>query len=265
MLIVSKTHLSEKDLSSSSFKQQFKDALPLLISISEKANWSIDEILSSISQHTIEDRKIRANFREYLIQKKYGIFGSDSYSFDYVSDKCIIIRSKCSNTSIVMNAQGSIKTHEGKVLINTNSIWSGCFYSFGRGEQKNKLGIYSKEGDEIVPCIFDHVNNKYLPLELIFKGLQFRAWFGEKSEIENLPYRREDSVLYTFDGGLVSIEYDKFDTLTLQRVCPSLMDLSLPEKEEPDPEVLNKLKNSAFSELDREMEAAGHHRYIKND
>ena len=232
MLKVKNTHLSEKELGSSSFKRP-EDTFLLLKSISENANWSIDGILHSVSNQTIKDMKLRNGFRKYLIAKKYGIKENYISGFSYVSyvsDKCIIIESEENDTSIVLNSQGEVKTDEGKVHINPNSFLCGvCFIAFGRNQQKGKFGLYSSEGDEVLPCIFDSVESKSFPLPLVYEGLQFNAWFGEEPEIEKYSIWGvgKESVYYTYAQGLVKIQFEEFDTVI--RLAPGVT-LDMPKK-----------------------------------
>ena len=264
MLTIKNSRLTEKAFSSFACPE---DSFHLLKSLSEKADWSINEILRSISKLTIKSAKLRKSFRKFLIAQKYGI--KESYIVgrsyvSYVSDECIIVESEDRGTSVVLNAQGDIKTDEGKVHINPNSINSSlCFISFGVNKQKGKQGLYSRDGNEILPCIFDSVESKYFPLPLVFEGVKFEAWFREESDLERFSIlgMGKESVYYTYAEGLVKIQFDKLDTVT--RLAPSVSVHDMNEELVPNPKEEKELIIKVFDDLDREMKAAGHCRHTK--
>ena len=164
------------------------DALKLLLSVSKKGEWLIDTILSNTIV-IIENEALRNQYRRFLISRKYGVLmnmpkgETDQYYITHTSDNCVLIDSPAKDmfqgqelirkptSTIVLSPDGKIKINEGSVYIFGNLLTPHGFTA----KWNNKLGIYTKSGEVLLPCIFDYVeNDEYLRFgELIYKGFKY--------------------------------------------------------------------------------------------
>ena len=146
-------------------------------------------------------------FRIVLIAKKYGISEKYDSGTNYwvarASDDCIVIQAEDTNTSIILNSDGNLILDEGKVRLNSRSLTSNGYNAINKGG----LGLFSRKGKEILPCVFIDVENH----------LDGRLLAVYKSDLHNCCveyhcYVREDSeaprmcggeACFLFDGGIV--------------------------------------------------------------
>lgn len=216
MLTVTKTSISKQDLKRLFNNPYIKyclekdninkgDLLDLYRSVSERAGWNIDKILSETIQ-TIKDdsdtllSSVRKDWlRGFLISQKYGIpcrkphLHTGDYYVDYASDNCVLINSPCVNkgqllvrpeSTIILTPQGEIKTPEGEVRIDWRSSGGLGFTAKWNG----KYGLYTFRGDVLLPCVFDNLVAPMLwndPVKLLYNGFLYNFLVeGEKQEME---------------------------------------------------------------------------------
>ena len=153
-----------------------KNALPLdeaiqvLTETSEKAGWETDTVLK-LHMADVKNEDIRQLFRRFLIAKKYNVRPFDMTqqgappAIVYASDDCVLINMRNHvTTTRVLSPSGEILIPEGEVIIFPNEGF------VAKNVNTLKMGMYSRFGQEILPCVFDNVTRKG---ELSYKGVSF--------------------------------------------------------------------------------------------
>ena len=153
-----------------------KNALPLdeaiqvLTETSEKAGWETDTVLK-LHMADVKNEDIRQLFRRFLIAKKYNVRPFDMTqqgappAIVYASDDCVLINMRNHvTTTRVLSPSGEILIPEGEVIIFPNEGF------VAKNVNTLKMGMYSRFGKEILPCVFDNVTRKG---ELSYKGVSF--------------------------------------------------------------------------------------------
>jgi hypothetical protein len=157
-----------------------KNALPLenaiqvLTETSEKAGWGIEDTLY-YHIADVKNEDIRQLFRRFLIAKMYNVRSFDMTqqgappAIVYASDECVLINMWNHVTSTrVLSPSGDILIPEGSVILFPNTISSFGFVA--KDVTTRKMGMYSRFGQEVLPCIFDNVTRKG---ELSYEGVSF--------------------------------------------------------------------------------------------
>ena len=215
-IVIEKADFSEKETSD------------LLHNIAEKADWIIDSILSEqILQ--IENKLIRNRSRRFLISEKYNILidypwgGTNEYCIMYADDKCVFVQSPGviseneiikKTSTIVLSPQGTVKIPEDVVYILENTITR---YGF-RTRWGDKFGFFSREGDILLPCIFDSIDNDDYFLEVSFKGYRYLyipiGRMPLKDCLDEYLWAIDDRILIFVSGSIIfelrSLGKDKF-------------------------------------------------------
>ena len=181
-------------------------ACELFVAISEKAEWDIYSILSTTIQE-IENERVRCFFRRFLISEMYNILmnyprgGTKEYCIVYADDKCILVQSphiirndimvKPAST-IVLSPKGEILVPEDKVYIYENSITAHGFTS----KWNDLYGLYTRDGELFLPCIFEYVSNKYYEryLYLRYKGIYYWLQYWADPLTISAEYQYKDIV-----------------------------------------------------------------------
>ncbi len=278
MLDVITNKLSEKDLDlaiKDANREKKAKKAALLKSVAESANWNIDAILSDSIQlirksdgglNYKEAKVLRCDFRKVLIAKKYGIserYNGNVYWVGHATDDCIIIQCEDSNTSLILSPTGELLMDEGKVKLNVNSLTNNGYNT----HNKHSLGLYSKKGKEILPCIFDEVDNKLDGhLCVTYKNVKYDCNVIEDSR--SFPPGPGDAQYFAFDGGVVSFSYPML--LNDRRFVALGVYVILREKENLDLDKRNRIKkeNELISKVGEELfekMAATHHWLSKEE
>lgn len=152
----------------------FDEAIQVLTETSEKAGWEIDTVLR-LHMADVKNEDIRQLFRRFLIAKKYNVRPFDMTqqgvppAIVYASDDCVLINMWNHVTSTrVLSPSGDVLIPEGNVILFPNTI---SYFGFvARDVTTRKMGMYSRFGQEVLPCIFDNVTRKG---ELSYEGVSF--------------------------------------------------------------------------------------------
>lgn len=150
------------------------DAVSKLIFVSEKAEWDIDKILSD-TINLIEENVFRNLFRGFLISIKYNVgfsrtdgYNSQKAQVTYAWDDCVLIYKPQSKSTVVLSPTGKIKVPEGNVYVFENRSVRGFTARWGRF-----WGMYTNNGDVLVPCVCDYIDNKDYITEFGYKGVKY--------------------------------------------------------------------------------------------
>ena len=150
------------------------DAVAKLVFVSEKAEWDIDKILSD-TINLIEENVFRNLFRGFLISIKYNVgfsrtdgYNSQKAQVTYAWDDCVLIYKPQSKSTVVLSPTGKIKVPEGNVYVFENRSVRGFTARWGRF-----WGMYTNNGDVLVPCVCDYIDNKDYITEFGYKGVKY--------------------------------------------------------------------------------------------
>lgn len=220
MLTITNNSITEKDLYGvvdnsllhilNKSKLLQEDVMVNLHTLAEKALWKIDVILKHINE--IEEKDIRNWFRGKLISKRFGIDPYNQYEIVFVSDDCVLIRCPrriyqdiYQDSVAVLTPQGDIKVQEGEVWINGNSLSPYGFTAWWN----NKMGIYTKKGDVLFPCVFEHLSN---PVALVPDGiLQYKGFLYWYNIEFKEPTTDEPMIAFTCDDRIYSVRYVRYN------------------------------------------------------
>lgn len=160
ILTTKKTVFREKkfiDYMSETFKEE--SVISEIFDLARQANYDIDIFLKEqISK--LPDKNACKKIRKWLISQKYDLsLRYEDASVPYISfadDRCALI--DYNGSTAILFPDGQVKTNFGVVSINANSAthWSFIAHKMIDGHSTCS-GLYSRDGDEIVPCVFDHV------------------------------------------------------------------------------------------------------------
>ena len=151
-----------------------EEAIQVLSETAGIAGWDIDTLLK-IHMADVKNEDIRQLFRRFLIAKKYNVRPFDMTqqgvppAIVYASDDCVLINMWNHVTSTkVLSPSGDVLIPEGNVILFPNTI---SYFGFvARDVTTRKMGMYSRFGQEVLPCIFDNVTRKG---ELSYEGVSF--------------------------------------------------------------------------------------------
>ena len=221
-------------------------AIQVLTETAETAGWDIDAILRS-HMSDVKNEDIRQLFRRFLIAKKYNVRPFDMTqqgvppAIVYASDDCVLINMWNHVTSTkVLSPSGDVLIPEGNVILFPNTI---SYFGFvARDVATRKMGMYSKSGQEVLPCVFDNVTRKG---ELSYEGISFdlvKADLAIKAISDEILYGRAIKFIYGNDQVAgISISYEQG---TAEIIYPGVKRIIL-NPEQPDEGKVN----SAFSRL----------------
>lgn len=184
-----------------------KEISDLVHSLSDKAHWEIDSILSDqIPQ--INDEQIRNRFRRFLISEKYDILtsyprgGTKKYCIMYADDNCILVRSPriIRDNEIIRPTSTIVLSPEGKVMVQENTvyIYENSITKHGFTASWNDLyGLYTLDGEMFLPCIFERIEHKDYEnyLFLRYKGIYYWMRYRVNELLNSANYRYKDIVL----------------------------------------------------------------------
>jgi len=272
MLDIRTNKLAEQDLKEAIIdgsKEKRERIMGLLQSIAESANWDINVILSDSIQlikgakdglSPGDTRKLRNSFRKILIAKRYGIglnWNDGDYYVGRATDDCVIIQSNESNTSIVLSPSGELIIDEGKVKLLDSSLAPNGYNAFAK---IGGSGLFSKNGREILPCIFSNVDNKIDGrLYAEYKNVRFVCLV--KGDSEDLSLVSEYNPCFAFDGGIVIFSYPE-----LQKKIVCLTDQNLDHRDLM--RAKRKAENQYIKNVSEELYAimdSTHHRLSKEE
>lgn len=151
-----------------------EEAIQVLSETAGIAGWDIDTLLK-IHMAEVKNEDIRQLFRRFLIAKKYSVRLFDMTqqgappAIVYASDDCVLINIWSHVTSTrVLSPTGEILIPEGSVIFFPNTI---SYFGFVVMDvTTRKMGMYSRFGQEVLPCVFDNVTRKG---ELSYEGVSF--------------------------------------------------------------------------------------------
>ena len=212
-------------------------AIQVLTETAETAGWDIDAILRS-HMSDVKNEDIRQLFRRFLIAKKYNVRPP---AIVYASDDCVLINMWNHVTSTkVLSPSGDVLIPEGNVILFPNTI---SYFGFvARDVATRKMGMYSKSGQEVLPCVFDNVTRKG---ELSYEGVSFDLVMADlaiEAISDEILYGRAIKFIYGNDQVAgISISYEQG---TAEIIYPGVKRIIL-NPEQPDEGKVN----SAFSRL----------------
>ena len=249
--------LSEKELKdflakalSRTYYSRHKNALAIqvLTETAETAGWDIDAILRS-HMSDVKNEDIRQLFRGFLLAKKYNVRPFDMTqqgtppAIVYASDDCVLINMWNRVTSTrVLSPSGEILIPEGSVIFFPNKISYFGFVVMDVATQK--MGMYSKSGQEVLPCVFDNVTRKG---ELSYEGISFdlvKADLAIKAISDEILHGRAIKFIYGNDQ--VAGIFISHEQATAEIIAPGVKRIIGIENPEQSDE--GKV-NSAFSKL----------------
>ena len=249
--------LSEKELKdflakalSRTYYSRHKNALAIqvLTETAETAGWDIDAILRS-HMSDVKNEDIRQLFRRFLIAKKYNVRPFDMTqqgvppAIVYASDDCVLINMWNHVTSTkVLSPSGDVLIPEGNVILFPNTI---SYFGFvARDVATRKMGMYSKSGQEVLPCVFDNVTRKG---ELSYEGVSFDLVMADlaiEAISDEILYGRAIKFIYGNDQ--VAGIFISHEQATAEIIAPGVKRIIGIENPEQSDE--GKV-NSAFSKL----------------
>lgn len=159
-----------------------------LISKMEGVRWDVDAALQFVVP-TIDNWRLRNDCRSLLIAEKFD--AAESYYarvrpeqpwIGYVGDKCVLLQyphDRIGCTAAILTPEGYVKTPEGRLWINGNSLsYKWCFTARGVDEI-GKHGLVYGDGKIILPCVFDYIENDVV-IEAQYKGVAFNVTMSDK-------------------------------------------------------------------------------------
>lgn len=223
-----------------------EEAIQVLTETAETAGWDIDAILRS-HMSDVKNEDIRQLFRRFLIAKKYNVRPFDMTqqgtppAIVYASDDCVLINMWNRVTSTrVLSPSGEILIPEGSVIFFPNTISNFGFVVMDVATRK--MGMYSKSGQEVLPCVFDNVSRKG---ELSYEGGSFDLHVNDLA-IQALSRikKRGRAIKFIYSDGQVAGIAISHEQATAEIIAPGVKRII----ENPEQSDEGKV-NSAFSKL----------------
>ena len=223
-----------------------EEAIQVLSETAGIAGWDIDTILK-IHMAEVKNEDIRQLFRRFLIAKKYSVRLFDMTqqgappAIVYASDDCVLINIwKHVTSTRVLSPTGEILIPEGSVIFFPNTI---SYFGFVVMDvTTRKMGMYTKSGQEVLPCVFDNVTRKG---ELSYEGVSFNLHLNDLAiRAISGETKRDRTIKYIYGNGQVAGIAISHERVAAEIIAPGVRRII----ENPEPNDGDKV-NSALDKL----------------